>query len=156
MGQIGRFIDYAVSHNPELMARVHDRPWGTLARFVTTDDDGARCGCLVGSIALEAGLKDGDGLCGAVQAVRSTMGTGCPDIAQAGYAVWCALAAHLMGADRWWFDPSTIDDVPQARRDAAEMRAIMLLKGRIARRLRERNASPVAQAEYCIHDPLHD
>ena len=58
MGQIGRFIDRCVEREPELMRRVLDRPWGTLKKVNSRDDDGNRCGCLVGTIGIEAGAEE--------------------------------------------------------------------------------------------------
>lgn len=59
MGQIGRFIDRCVERDPELMQRVLDRPWGTLNLYRSEGPDGEPCGCLVGSVGIEAGAMPG-------------------------------------------------------------------------------------------------
>jgi len=50
MGQIGRWIDEKCCFEPERMRRVLERRWGNLATFV---DDDKRCGCMIGSYALD-------------------------------------------------------------------------------------------------------
>lgn len=56
MGMIGRWIDEKCKHEPEVMRRVLNRKFGPLNRFITEDK---KCGCLVGSWALESGQLAG-------------------------------------------------------------------------------------------------
>lgn len=155
MGKIGRFIDAAVAHDADLMTRVHDRPWGTLMQFVSHDADDKLCGCMVGSIALEANHS--------MQACRTTiveriaseaLGVSRAQAYQIGIAVWTQLVGRLAGGRRtkpqtglWWsMTYYSMAMLPDMQVDEAEQRVIFMLKGRIARRLRERQQQQKAEA----------
>jgi len=52
MGRVGQFIDRMCREHPSLMRRVLDREFGPLNEWIT--ETPTPCGCLIGSIALEA------------------------------------------------------------------------------------------------------
>jgi hypothetical protein len=59
MGRLGRFIDYCCDHHPRLMRAVLDRPLSPLSLWIRWDEEtGARCGCLIGTMALAAGIEE--------------------------------------------------------------------------------------------------
>lgn len=139
MGKIGQFIDRCVESEPELMRRVHDRPWGTLAHFVDFDSEDEACGCLVGSIGIEAGAKvfgidryqDAWSVIEAADVVSGDEDAN--DIGGDVYEQLCARVAGQVWSVRDGIETS--DPLPQD----AELRTIAMLKARIARRLRERD-----------------
>lgn len=147
MGQIGRFIDRCVEHEPELMQRVLERPWGTLSEFVSFDEEGEVCGCLVGSIGIEGGARVSRDTWAsknmqavATRAAVALRGPSCGDSYEyesfdeaeaVGSAVWNYLAWRLSGRD-------------SSAMDEAELLTVAMLKRRIARRLRERRGTMTA------------
>jgi hypothetical protein len=128
MGKIGRFIDEAVTNDPDLMRRVHDRPWGTLGDFLSTDDDGNLCGCMAGTMLLESGRRSfwTEGKAMAGMADRR--------VYQIGLDVIHILAERqARGKSFPWTEH--------------ELELIRMLKGRIARALRGVESSPGAEDE---------
>lgn len=120
------------------MQRVLNRPWGTLSDWINFDSEGVLCGCLVGSIAIEAAPPDLS-----VAAVRDDLigkaakrlGIRPDEMHELGVAVYIELAHKIAGLDwRHVFDPFNMSDPS----DEDEVRTIGLLKARIARRLDER------------------
>jgi len=149
MGQIGRFIDRCVAREPELMQRVLDRPWGTLSLYRSDGPDGEPCGCLVGSVGIEAGALPGFECEAAarvaqmpvleVAAVGSGGFLGCID-----ERVTCVLDLRARIACRARVQRRSVE---------ADLFTIDLLKRRIARRLAERRQAARRPAMIVIKLP---
>ena len=155
MGQIGRFIDRCVAREPELMQRVLDRPWGTLAQFIDFDEAGEQCGCLVGSIGIESGSvcspagKACDAMWEAIAGAANVSQCQRSYVRDIGDAVYLDLAARVAGID-FHTRPRYVNSGSKDHHigDDAELRTIAMLKARIARRLAElREAAALALAE---------
>jgi len=135
MGQIGHFIDRCVEREPELMQRVLDRPWGTLSLYRSEGPDGEPCGCLVGSVGIEAGAD---------------VGFECE--AAALVAQMPVREVAIIGSGGLLGDPVSARSVLDLRARIArrlhyraveaDLLTIAMLKRRIARRLAERRVAP--------------
>ena len=130
MGMIGTFIDRACARRPDVMRRVYARTFGTLADWISIDDDGNACGCLIGSIALADGV-DAQRDSVVITRVARILGMDFWNVERVGIAV-VGCAAQI--AVRNWKAEGYVGEY-SIHRDAAELRLIDLMKRRIAKRL---------------------
>jgi hypothetical protein len=135
MGQIGRFIDKACDAHPELMRKVLDRPFGSLHSWVQFDEEGEACGCLIGTVALAAGVDaqqaqdDDDLTCDFVDKIMSVQPWQVYGLAfEVGMQV--SRLARRLGTSVWDEYGIWWCSTPESDARAAEM-----IKRRIARRL---------------------
>jgi hypothetical protein len=154
MGQIGRFIDKACAAHPVLMVRVLARPFGTLRDWVSFDEEGEACGCLIGTMALCAGYdasKVGDGNDDSIEHASTWAARVIWPAAQEGSpeddaAFYAGMAVYEMS--------KKLSGIPQEFRfgakasQEAEALTAELIKRRIARRLGVTNARPVVEVQH--------
>jgi hypothetical protein len=61
MGIVGKFCDSLCETHPELARAVLSRPIGRLSEWIDWDAEGGPCGCVIGTLALAAGVAESEG-----------------------------------------------------------------------------------------------